>query len=148
MQSAKYEMQNEERKNQGSSWDDLQERLLDFAVRIGAVVDSLPDTRLGRHTAGQLVRCGTSAPPNYAEACGAESKKDFIHKLGICLKELRESCVWLRLIIKSQMLTGTRLNPLLDEGKQLTNIIGKSNATAKGTSKTPSNAVTPQDISF
>ena len=126
--------------------EELSERLWEFAVRVAKIVDALPDTRMGRHIAGQLVRCGTSAPPNYAEACGAESKKDFIHKLGICLKELRESCVWLRLIIKSQMLTGTRLNPLLDEGKQLTNIIGKSIATAKGTSKTPSNPATPKDI--
>lgn len=137
-------MQNGERKPQGNPWDELQERLLDFAVRIGAVVDALPETRLGRHIAGQLVRCGTAAPPNYAEACGAESKKDFVHKLGICLKELRESCVWLRLIIKSQLLTGSRLNPLLDEGNQLTNIIGKSIASAKGTSRSRANAATVQ----
>ncbi len=106
MQSAKYEVQNGKQTAPRGAWNELQERLLDFAVRIGAVVDALPKTRLARHIAGQLVRSGTSAPPNYAEACGAESKKDFVHKLGICLKELRESCVWLRLILKSRLLKG------------------------------------------
>ena len=71
--------------------EELEDRLLDFAARVGKVVDALPKTRLGRHIAGQLVRSGTSPAPNYAEACGAESKRDFTHKLGICLKELRES---------------------------------------------------------
>ena len=71
--------------------EDLEDRLLDFAARVGKLVEALPDTRLGRHVAGQLVRSGTSPAPNYAEACAAESKKDFIHKLGIALKELCES---------------------------------------------------------
>ena len=74
--------------------EDLEDRLLDFAARVGKLVEALPDTRLGRHVAGQLVRSGTSPAPNYAEACAAESKKDFIHKLGIALKELRESRVF------------------------------------------------------
>ncbi len=69
--------------------EELEERLLDFAVRVGKVVDALPNSRLGRHVATQLVRSGTSPAPNYAEACNAESKRDFVHKLGICLKELR-----------------------------------------------------------
>ena len=71
--------------------DYLAHRLIKFAARIGKVVDAIPDTRLGRHVAAQLVRCGTSPAPNYAEARGSESKKDFIHKMGICEKELRES---------------------------------------------------------
>ena len=66
--------------------DDLSERLLDFAVRIGKVVDALPETRLGQHIAGQLVRSGTSPAPNYEEACAAESRRDFIHKVRIALK--------------------------------------------------------------
>jgi four helix bundle protein len=110
---------------------DLEDRLLEFAVRIGAVVDALPDTRMGRHIAGQLVRCGTSAAPNYAEGCGAESKKDFIHKLGISLKELRESRCWLRMTMKGRLLPEARLSPLLDECEQLCNIIAKSVVTAK-----------------
>src|SRR5438132_1360078 len=64
------------------------ERLINFAARVGKVVDALPDTRMGRHIGGQLVRSGTSPAPNYEEACAAESRADFIHKLSISLKEL------------------------------------------------------------
>ena len=74
--------------------DELSERLLEFAARIGKVVDALPDTRMGRHVAGQLVRSGTSPGPNYEEGCAAESRADFIHKLSVSLKELRESRFW------------------------------------------------------
>jgi len=115
--------------------EDLEDRLLDFAARVGKLVEALPDTRLGRHVAGQLVRSGTSPAPNYAEACAAESKKDFIHKLGIALKELRESRVWIKLILKSDMLSVDRIEQLLDESNQLCNIIGKSVVTAKANLK-------------
>jgi four helix bundle protein len=111
--------------------DELSERLLDFAVRTGNVVDSLPDTRLGRHIAGQLVRCGTSPPPNYEEACAAESRADFIHKISVALKELRESRSWLRLIVKAKLLPEQRLDPLVDEAEQLRKILGQSLNTAK-----------------
>ena len=110
--------------------DDLSERLLAFAVRIGKVVDALPDTRLGRHVAGQLVRCGTSAPPNYEEACAAESRADFVHKMRIVLKELRETRMWLRFIIASKMLSGHKLAELLTEADELCNIVGQSVLTA------------------
>src|SRR5262249_1376311 len=116
--------------------DELAERLLNFASRVGKVVDALPDTRMGRHVAGQLVRCGTSPAPNYAEACGAERRRDFIHKLSICLKELRETHVWLQLIVKAELLPTGRLGDLSDEGTQLINIIAKSIVTAK-TKTTP-----------
>ncbi len=111
--------------------DALEERLLTFAARIGKVVDALPDSRLGRHVAGQLVRCGTSPAPNYGEACAAESRADFVHKLGIVLKELRESRVWLRMAVKSELLSPKKLEPLTDEATQLMNIIAKSIVTAK-----------------
>ena len=108
---------------------------MDFTARVGKLVEALPDTRLGRHVAGQLVRSGTSPAPNYAEACAAESKKDFIHKLGIALKELRESRVWIKLILNSDMLSVDRIEQLLDESNQLCNIIGKSVVTAKANLK-------------
>ena len=110
--------------------DELADRMLDFAARVGKVVDALPDTRLGRHIAGQLVRCGTAAGPNYEEGCAAESRADFIHKLRICLKELRESRSWIRLIIKAQLLGTKKMAALLDESSQLCNIVGKSIVTA------------------
>ena len=128
-------MQNEGRGNEGRGLDrkgeDIEERLLDFAVRVGNAIDALPDTRLGRHIAGQLVRSGTSPAPNYAEACAAESKKDFIHKPAIALKELRESSVWIRMIVKSELIPEQRLEQLRDECDQLCKIIAKSLVTAK-----------------
>ena len=111
--------------------EELSERLIGFAVRLGALVDALPDTRMGRHIAGQLIRCGTSPAPNYEEACAAESRADFSHKLSIGLKELRESRCWIRMIIKTEMLPQHRLTELLDECNQLCNIIGQSIVTAK-----------------
>ncbi len=115
--------------------EDLEERLLDFAARVGKVVDALPESRLGRHIAGQLVRSGTSPAPNYAEACAAESTRDFIHKLGIALKELRESRTWIKLILKVELLPEQRMMQLLDEANQLCNIVGKSIVTAKANQK-------------
>ena len=109
----------------------LEDRLLEFGARCGKVVDALPDSRLGHHVAGQLVRCGTSPAPNYAEACAAESRNDFVHKLSIVLKELRESRVWLKACIKFELLPPAGLAPLIDECKQLMNMMGKSIATAK-----------------
>jgi four helix bundle protein len=123
-------MQNEGRELERKGAD-IEERLLDFAVRVGKAIDTLPDTRLGRHIAGQLVRSGTSPAPNYAEACAAESKKDFIHKLAIVLKELRESSVWIRMIVKSELIPEQRLEQLRDECDQICKIIAKSLVTAK-----------------
>src|ERR1041384_7854543 len=111
--------------------DELLERLINFAARVGKVVDALPDTRMGRHVGGQLVRSATSPAPNYEEGCAAESRADFVHKLSICLKELRESRTWIRLIIKTEMLPEHRLGEVLDECNQLSNIIAQSIVTAK-----------------
>jgi four helix bundle protein len=77
---------------------DLEDRLLDFAVNIVELTESLPNTRSGNHIAGQLLRCGTSPLSNHGEVEAAESRKDFLHKLRICLKELRETKRWLRLV--------------------------------------------------
>jgi len=115
--------------------DELSDRLLTFAARVGKATDALPNTRLGRHIAGQLVRCGTSPAPNYEEACAAESRSDFVHKLKIVLKELRESRCWIRLIVKSDLLSERRIGNLLDECNQLCNIIGQSVVTAKNLKK-------------
>ncbi len=90
--------------------DDIQDRLIDFAVRILKVCDKLPKSAAGRHVSGQLVRSGTAAAPNYAEARGAESSADFIHKLKICSKELNESSVWLKIIIKYGMIPAEQLD--------------------------------------
>jgi four helix bundle protein len=77
---------------------DLEDRVIDFSVRIVDLVEGLPDTRVGNHLANQLVRCGTSAAPNHGEAQSVESRNDFIHKMRVALKELRETRIWLRII--------------------------------------------------
>jgi four helix bundle protein len=111
---------------------DIEERLIDFAVRIIRTAESLPKTKAGNHIAGQLTRCGTSPAPNYGEAQSAESIADFIHKMKICLKELRETRVWLLMIIKAHLIKSeSKLKPLIDENNELISIFVKSIHTAK-----------------
>jgi four helix bundle protein len=74
---------------------DLEDRLIEFGVRTLSLAEALPKTKAGNHIAGQIIRSGTSPAPNYGEAHSAESCSDFIHKMQICLKELRETRVWL-----------------------------------------------------
>src|SRR5690348_11213067 len=97
--------------------EELSERLWRFAARVGKVVDALPSTRLGRHVAGQLVRCGTASAPNYDESCAAESRRDFVHKLGIALKELKETRGWLRFIVIAELLRPQRITALQEESQ-------------------------------
>jgi len=116
---------------------ELSDRLWHFAARAGKVVDALPDTRLGRHVAGQLVRSGTAAPPNYDEGRAAESRADFAHKINIALKELVETHGWLRFTIIAELLPASRVEALIDECDQLCRIFGKSVSTAKRKRKKP-----------
>jgi four helix bundle protein len=109
----------------------MEERFLEFAAQICSLVEALPDSKTGRHIAGQMIRCGTSPAPNYAEACAAESRNDFTHKRGIVLKERRETRIWLKLTAKTASMKKTRLNPLIEECSELMNIIGASIVTAK-----------------
>jgi four helix bundle protein len=118
--------------------EELSDRLWMFAARIGKVVDALPDTRLGRHVAGQLVRCGTAAGPNYDEGCAAESRADFTHKLSIALKELKETRGWLKFIVIAELLSGKKIAPLRDESEQVIRIVARSIITAKGKGRGPS----------
>jgi len=111
---------------------DLEDRLIDFAVRIIRIADSLPKTRTGTHIAGQIVRCGTSPAPNYGEAQGAESQADFVHKMKVCLKELRETRVWLLMLVKAHLIKPvSKLESLIDENNQLIAIFVKSIQTAR-----------------
>ena len=115
--------------------EELSERLVDFAARAGKVVDALPETRLGRHVAGQLVGSSTSPMANYEEACAGESRADFVHKMQIVLKELRETRSWLRYIVRAELLAEERMASLLGECGQPCNIIGQSVATAKANAR-------------
>ena len=113
---------------------DLEERLLDYSARIIRLVDRLPRTRAGNHVGAQLLRSGTSPLPNHGEAQAAESTDDFVHKLKICLKELRESFRWLRLIQHVPLLKPTRVKPLMEETDELIRIFVQSIKTAQGNS--------------
>ena len=106
--------------------DDIECRLVDFAVRIVNLSDNLPNKRSANHIAGQLLRSGTSPAAQYAEARGAESPKDFQHKLKICSKELNESRVWLQIIIKSKMVKQEKMTGLSQECDELCRIINAS----------------------
>lgn len=111
---------------------DLQERLIDFAVRIIGVVEALPSNRIGNHIASQLARSGTSPAPNYGEAQGAESRNDFIHKMKVSLKELRETHVWLLMIQRKPLIEpAEKLAPIIAECDELIAIFVSSINTAK-----------------
>lgn len=111
--------------------DELEDRLIDFAVRIVKLSASLPRTPAGKHIAGQIMRSGTSPAPNYGEARGAESHADFIHKLRIVLKELNETSIWLRVIDRSQLVRKELLADLTGENRELCKIFTVSLKTAR-----------------
>ena len=111
---------------------DLEERLINFAVHILEIAEALPITRAGNHIAGQLIHCGTSPAPNYAEAQSAESRNDFIHKIKIVLKELREVRVWLLLIQRRGLLRQQdKLPAALAECNELISIFVASISTTR-----------------
>jgi four helix bundle protein len=111
---------------------DLEERLLGYAAAIIRLCEQLPHTRAGGHVAGQLLRSGTAALPNHGEAQAAESRDDFIHKLSICLKELRESRRWLLLIQRVPLIKDADgIRTPLAETEALIKIFAKSIRTAR-----------------
>ena len=109
----------------------LEERLLGFAALNIKLIEEIHGTRAGNHVAGQLLRCATSPLANHAEAQAAESRDDFIHKLRICLKELRETSRWLRLIRRVPLTDSPgQVDAVLDEALELVRIFVKSIQTA------------------
>jgi four helix bundle protein len=107
-------------------------RLIDFAVRIIRVAEALPKTPVGRHISGQIARSGTSPGPHYGEAQSAESRGDFVHKMKVCLKELRETRAWVLMIQRAELLKPVSiLSPLLEENDELISIFVTSVKTAR-----------------
>jgi four helix bundle protein len=110
---------------------DLEERLIQFSLLVMDIIDKLPDTRSGNHFAGQLLRSGTSPALNYGEAQVAESRNDFIHKMKVCLKELKESYISLQIIKRKPLITEyPNLDICISECKELIAIFLKSIDTA------------------
>jgi four helix bundle protein len=115
---------------------DLEDRLLEFAAKIVELTESLPNTRAGNHIAGQLLRCGTSSLSNHGEVEAAESRRDFLHKLRICLKELRETKRWLRLLGRLNNVRAiANFNCCLNEVEELIRIFVASVRTAERNAK-------------
>lgn len=110
---------------------DLEDRLIDFGSRVIDTVEALPGTVAGRHLGGQLVRSGTAPALHYGEAQAAESRADFIHKMKVALKELRETKVNLKFILKRKYFPEDRLLPLFKENDELIAIFIKSIYTAQ-----------------
>lgn len=111
---------------------DLEDRLVDLSGRIIDVVEALPATRAGNYIAGQLIRCGIAPALLYGEAQSAESREDFIHKMKIVVKELKETRVCIKLIRKKEMIKPVRrLEPVSQEDEEMIAIVSKSIDTAQ-----------------
>lgn len=117
--------------------DQFEERLVDFAARIIRLAGRLTQNSQGRHVASQILRSGTAAAPNYAEARGAESRADFVHKMRIVQKELNETAVWIRIISKSSLISQNLIVDILAENKELCRIATASVHTARQASSSP-----------
>jgi four helix bundle protein len=107
---------------------DLENRLIEFTIKIINVVESLPESKVANYLGGQLLRSGSSPVLNYGEAQAAESRRDFTHKLKIILKELRETSICLTLLNRKSYITDSSL---LKESKELIAIFAKSIVTAQ-----------------
>lgn len=117
--------------------DDIEERLIEFAVRVVKLCNALPRTIAGNHFSRQLLRSGTSPAAHYAEARGAESSNDFVHKLKIASKELNETRIWLRVITQSKTMPYSKMEALLQECDELCRIINASIKTTRANTKKP-----------
>ena len=112
---------------------DLEDRLVKYSCRMIDVVEALPNTRAGSYIAGQLIKSCISPTFNYGEVQGAESRKDFVHKLGIVLKELKECRPALKIIIKKELIKPFKLDGVYKETEELIAIMAKSITTTNKT---------------
>ena len=110
--------------------DDLKGRTKQFALRVIALVEKLPNTVAGRKIGDQLVRAGTSVGANYRAACRGRSKAEFVAKLGTVEEEADESAFWMELVMEAPLLPKKRVALLHDEAVQIRNIIAQSRITA------------------
>ena len=111
--------------------ENIAERLRHFGARVVRLCRALPGDAATKHVARQLVRAATGGGANYEEARGAESRADFVHKVGIANKELREALYWLRLAQDAGLVADSELQPLLEEADELVAILTSSIRTAK-----------------
>ena len=117
--------------------DDISERLIDYAVRIIHVSRALPRDDVGRHVSGQVLRAGTGVGANHEEARGAESRADFVHKMRIVQKELNETSIWLRILVKIVAEKPENFVRVLAENRELARIVTASVKTARNRLRDP-----------
>jgi four helix bundle protein len=110
--------------------NELAERLAKYAGEVLRVAAELPNTKEGRHVRDQLLRSGTAPGAHYAEARGAQSTADFIHKVALAAKEARESVHWLQASVHARFIQ-RNIGGLIDEGQQITAILTASLQTAR-----------------
>ena len=110
--------------------DELKNRTKQFAHRCVKLAVTLPNTYLGNHVKGQLIRCSTSVASNYRAVCIAQSKASFVAKISIVLEEIDESCFWLEFIIDEALIENALVKPLLKEAGELTSIFAASRKTS------------------
>ena len=123
-------------KNMDKRKFDLEDRLVNYTCRMIDVIEALPNTRAGNYIAGQLIKSCHSPTFNYGEVQAAESRNDFIHKMGIVLKELKECRTALKIILKKEMIKPKeRLDEVYKETEELIAIVAKSISTAKNNKK-------------
>lgn len=110
---------------------ELKQRTKQFALRCIKLAQALPNTPLGRHIGGQLIRSSTSVAANYRAACLAQSKAGFIAKLSIVVEEVDESLFWLEIIVEQELLSKPKVEPLMQEADELTAIFISTRKTAR-----------------
>lgn len=111
---------------------DLEDRFVEYTCRMIDVIDALPNTRAGNYIAGQLIKSCHSPTFNYGEVQAAESIKDFLHKMGVVLKELKECRTAIKIILKKELIKpANKLDGIFRETEELIAIIAKGVATAK-----------------
>lgn len=111
--------------------DDIADRLEAYASSVLLVVLALPKNRVGKHIEDQLLRSGSAPGAHYSEARSAQRRRDFVHKISLAGKEMRESVYWLGVVKRSELTSGQDISPMIDEGKELTAILLSSAKTAK-----------------
>ena len=111
--------------------DQFEDRVIDFAAKIIFLANELPPSRSATHIAQQMLRSGTSPAPNYGEARGAESRADFIHKLNIALKEVNETKIWLKMILRARLAAEDVVGTALEECQQLARLLNAPVQTAR-----------------
>lgn len=116
----------------------ISDRVIEFVASVLMMTSKFPQKTISSKLADQLIRSATSVGANYEEAQGAESRKDFVHKLQVSLKEMRETYYWLRVLQKISA-NESDFAMIIDEARQLRAILSKSVATTKGTAKKQTN---------